>query len=578
MDREGMLSIGKLGTGQETYYLEKVAEGAEDYYSGEGEAAGQWLGDGATELGLSGEVGGDQLTAMLTGRSPMDGSPLGLRAVGGRGPVPGFDFTFSAPKSVSLLWGLGGPVAGVEVNAAHRAAVDAALGYLQEEACWTRRGAGGAEFVKGSGYLAAAFEHRSSRNGDPQLHTHVLVANATKGPDGKWTRLYHPAIYEHAQTASYLYQAQLRHELTRRLGIEWQEVRKGIAEVEGFADEHLREFSTRRAEILEAAGPDASARSMEVAALTTRQGKEQGVSREELHERWRSRGEEVGLDREAISRTFDPEAILDPDSASVRPLSKQEIGEAVTAHASHFERRDAIQAVADSQRSGAPAADVLRMADRFLASNEVLQVSTEARAERFTTQRVWELEREAISTAERMQTEPRGQAGELIAARVIQARPSLKADQREMVRRLLADPKGIAVVVGEAGTGKTFAIVAAAEGWAQAGYELRAVAPTWRAANVLRVEGLEATSVARLLAQMQGGDSGDSSMLNERTVLLVDEAGMVGSADLAVLIEAADAARATIVLVGDHQQLGEIEAGGLYPLLPSAPSPSSWTR
>jgi conjugative relaxase-like TrwC/TraI family protein len=573
MDREGMLSIGKLGTGQETYYLEKVAEGAEDYYSGEGEAAGQWMGDGAAELGLSGEVGGDQLTAMLTGRSPADGSPLGLRAVGGRGPVPGFDLTFSAPKSVSLLWGLGGPVAGVEVNAAHRAAVDAALGYLQEEACWTRRGAGGAEFVKGSGYLAAAFEHRSSRNGDPQLHTHVLVANATKGPDGRWTRLYHPAIYEHAQTASYLYQAHLRHELTRRLGIEWQEVRRGIAEIEGFADEHLREFSTRRAEILEAAGPDASARSMEVAALTTRKGKEQGVSREELHERWRSRGEEIGLDREAISRTFNPEAILDPDSARVRPSSNEQVGEAVTAHASHFERRDVIQAVADSQRSGAPAAEVLCMANRFLASDEVLQVSTEARGERFTTQRIWELEREAISTAERMQSEPRGQAGELIAARVIQARPTLKADQREMVRRLLADPEGIAVVVGEAGTGKTFAIVAAAEGWAQAGYELRAVAPTWRAANVLRAEGLEATSVARLLAQMQRGDGGDSSMLNERTVLLVDEAGMVGSAHLAVLIEAADAARAKLVLVGDHQQLGEIEAGGLYRALAERTDP-----
>jgi conjugative relaxase-like TrwC/TraI family protein len=573
MDREGMLSIGKLGTGQERYYLEKVAEGAEDYYSGEGEVAGQWMGDAAAELGLSGEVGGDQLTAMLTGRDPMDGSPLGLRAVGGRGPVPGFDLTFSAPKSVSLLWGLGGPVAGVEVNAAHRAAVDAALGYLQQEACWTRRGAGGAEFVKGSGYLAAAFEHRSSRNGDPQLHTHVLVANATKGPDGRWTRLYHPAIYEHAQTASYLYQAQLRHELSRCLGVEWQEVRKGIAEVEGFADEHLREFSTRRAEILEAAGPDASARSMEVAALTTRQGKEQGVSREELQERWRSRGEEIGLDHEAISRTFDPEAILDPERAKVRTIPDDELGEAVTAHASHFERRDAIRAVADSQRTGAPTSEVMRMADRFLASDEVLRVSENARGERFTTQRIWELEREALATVERIRGQARGQAGELIAAKVIQARPTLKADQREMVRRLLAEPEGIAVVVGEAGTGKTFAIVAAAEGWAQAGYELRAVAPTWRAANVLRAEGLEATSVARLLAQMQRGEGGDSSMLSERTVLLVDEAGMVGSADLAALIEAADAARAKLVLVGDHQQLGEIEAGGLYRALAERTDP-----
>jgi conjugative relaxase-like TrwC/TraI family protein len=106
-----MLSIGKLGRGQERYYLDKVAEGAEDYYSGEGEAEGYWLDDGAEELGLQGKVDPDQLVGMLTGNDPSTGEPLGLRHVEG-GPVPGFDLTFSAPKSVSLTWALGGsPVA-----------------------------------------------------------------------------------------------------------------------------------------------------------------------------------------------------------------------------------------------------------------------------------------------------------------------------------------------------------------------------------------------------------------------------------------------------------------------------------
>ncbi len=191
---------------------------------------------------------------MLTGRNPVDGEPLvGMRGVPSGGSVPGFDLTFSAPKSVSLLWALGGPVAALEVQAVHREAVEAALDYLQREACWTRRGAGGSEFVPGNGYLAAGYVHRSSRNGDPQFHTHALIANATRGPDGRWTRLYHPAIYDHAKTASYIYEAHLRHGLTRRLGVEWQPTRKGIAEIAGFADEHLRAFSTRRAEILEAA-------------------------------------------------------------------------------------------------------------------------------------------------------------------------------------------------------------------------------------------------------------------------------------------------------------------------------------
>ena len=173
-----MISIGKMGGGQERYYLEKVAEGAEDYYSGEGEAEGYWLGDAADDLGLQGKVDPDQLTGMLTGTNPASGEPLGLRHVEG-GPVPGFDLTLSAPKSVSVLWALGGHPAGVEVKAAHAAAVDAALGYLQAEACWTRRGAGGRHFLKGNCFLAAGYLHRSSRAGDMQIHTHTLIANAT---------------------------------------------------------------------------------------------------------------------------------------------------------------------------------------------------------------------------------------------------------------------------------------------------------------------------------------------------------------------------------------------------------------
>src|SRR5882757_1611590 len=290
-----MLSIGKLGSGQEHYYLDKVAEGAEDYYSGEGEAAGYWLGDAASELGLEGHVEPDQLVAMLTGANPATGEPLGLRHVAGRGPVPGFDLTFSAPKSVSLTWALGGPPAASEVADAHRASVAAALDYMQRMACWTRRGHGGHEFVHGDGFLAAAYVHRSSRAGDPQLHTHVLVANATRGPDGRWTRLYHPAIYDHAKTAGYIYEATLRHELTRRLGVRWQEVENGIAEIEGFDPEHLRVFSTRRAEILAATAPGASARARQVATLATRKAKDRDIAEESLRERWRSQAEEIGL-------------------------------------------------------------------------------------------------------------------------------------------------------------------------------------------------------------------------------------------------------------------------------------------
>ncbi len=560
-----MLTIGKLGAGQEAYYLDKVAQGAEDYYTGEGEAEGRWTGDAAAKLGSEGKVGGDQLTAMLTGRDPVEGEPLlGMSGVpSGRGAVPGFDLTFSAPKSVSLLWALGDQPTQLAVRDAHERSVDVALAYMQRQACWTRRGKGGAEFVPGNGYIAAAFRHRSSRAGDPQLHTHVLVANATRGPDGRWTRLYHPAIYDHAKTAGYLYEAQLRHELTRTLGVSWQPVRRGIAELAGFTDEQLRRFSTRRAEILAAAGgPDASARARQVATLDTRRAKEPDLSPQTMRERWHERAAEVGLDPEAIERVLGRN--VHPGTGTRAVLTAEQVDRAVTAQVSHFDRRDVVQAVANLLPEGGEAEKVEQTADAYLTTDHVVRIGEGPKGDRFTTRRIWELEQQALATAERMSCDQRAIAGELIAQRVIAARPTLKTDQAEMVRRLLSRGEGISIVIGEAGTGKTYAIVAAADGWSQAGIPLRAAAPTWRAANVLSSEGLPTTSIAALLGEFDDSQSRGLLALQRNSVLLVDEAAMVDSQTLARLIDHTDQAGAKLVLVGDPEQLPELEAGGLF--------------
>jgi hypothetical protein len=155
----------------------------------------------------------------------------------------------------------------------------------------------------------------------------------------------------------------------------------------------------------------------------------------------------------------------------------------------------------------------------------------------------------------------------IVASRVLAARPSLKADQRAMVERLLSDGRSLEVVIGEAGTGKTYATVAAAEGWAAGGHELIVAAPTWRAANVLRAEGLDATSIANLLGQLDRRAEAGEPPMASGSVLLIDEAGMVDSATLARLIDHARAAESKLVLIGDPAQLGEIEAGGLFAAL-----------
>ena len=206
-----MLSIGKLATGQAEYYLEQahgsvtraaaVRSGVEDYYLGGPEADGIWAGAGAAALGLRGTVGARELDRVLNGEHPATGEPLG-RVLKAR--VPGFDLTFSAPKSVSVLFGIGDDELRATLRDAHDQAVLDALGYMERTAAVTRRGPGGVHAIAGNGFVAAAFRHRTSRAGDPQLHTHVLVANLTLGVDGQWSTLDGRRIYAHAKTAGYL--------------------------------------------------------------------------------------------------------------------------------------------------------------------------------------------------------------------------------------------------------------------------------------------------------------------------------------------------------------------------------------
>ena len=183
--------------------------------------------------------------------------------------------------------GEAGAVTG-EVVAAHEAAVDAAVGYLERQVCLSRRRTNGVQHqVAGDGFVAAGFRHQTCRAGDPTLHTHVLIANMTRMPDG-WGALHSPPMFHHAKTAGFLYQAQLRAELTRRLGVSWQPVTNGYADVAGIPREVIDEFSKRRAEILDAmeARAEHSAKAAQNVALDTRRAKDYDVDATTLRADW----------------------------------------------------------------------------------------------------------------------------------------------------------------------------------------------------------------------------------------------------------------------------------------------------
>ncbi len=244
-----VLNIGRMAPGGHSYYLGIVASGAEDYYLARGEEPGRWVGHGAGRLGLAGRVEADDLRAVLAGHHPVSDDRLARHPAR---KVPGFDLTFRAPKSVSLLWALGDRATGAQVMAAHDAAVDAAVGYLERVAGFTRRGQGGVEQVRAEGLVASAFRHRSSRAGDPLLHTHVLVANlAETVDDSVWRTLDARRLYAHAKTAGVLYQAHLRHELTTSLGVALQPAVNGAADIAGVERELIEAFSQRRQAIVQ---------------------------------------------------------------------------------------------------------------------------------------------------------------------------------------------------------------------------------------------------------------------------------------------------------------------------------------
>jgi conjugative relaxase-like TrwC/TraI family protein len=260
---------------------------------------GRWTGQGAAALGLDGEVDLDGLRAMWQGQMP--GSGLQLRRMPAKGAVSALDLTFRPPKSVSVLFALAEGDTRAAAVSAHDGAVDDALGYLEREACIVRRGHAGAVREPGGGLVVAAFQHHSSRAGDPLLHTHAVAANMAQGLDGRWTALDGRALFGHAKTAGFLYHAALRARLSEALGVRWGPVREGTAEVQGVPRAVIEHFSRRRAEIREAmaAKGGKSARAAQLATVRTRRAK-QDVDPARQRAEWLSRAAEFGFGREEI--------------------------------------------------------------------------------------------------------------------------------------------------------------------------------------------------------------------------------------------------------------------------------------
>jgi conjugative relaxase-like TrwC/TraI family protein len=483
-------------------------------------------------------------------------------------PVAGFDLVFSPPKSVSLLHALGDEGTRRAVNEAHLSAWQAALTYLEDEACVTRRGRNGVYREHAGGFVAAAYQHRTSRAQDPHLHTHVIVANMAKTPsDGNWRALDgEPLLKSYRLAAGYLYQAQLRAELTRTLGVEWAEPYKGMAELRHVPGEVIREFSTRRAQVVQQVERDGGGGyyAAQVAAHKTRERKEH-ADLGELREDWRARAAEHGLGNRELQALLGRSHYKELSSGALLTIAKRMLGpNGLTEKRTAFSGPEAVMAWAEAHAAGASSERVLRLAARLTQTDGVERVGdapSPGRPARYSTAELVAVERAALAIVERGRDAEAPSITEQRLDEIERAdRIALSDEQEAMVREVATSSSRVICVVGLAGAGKTTATHAVAQVFTEAGIEVFGAAPSGVAAEKLQDETrIPATTLHRLLGEARTGGG-----LPSGCVLVVDEAGMAETRILAPVLELVEDANAKVILIGDPHQLPAVGAGGLF--------------
>jgi conjugative relaxase-like TrwC/TraI family protein len=559
------------------------------------EVPGVWSGDQAADLALSGKVRRDDLEALLEGRDPRSGTPLGYPLVDrifadGRvvHAVAGFDATFSAPKSLSVLWALTGDDRFLE---AHDVAVTAALAHLERFGSTTRiRCNGGRLHPDTRGLTMAVFRQTTSRADDPQVHTHAVISAKVQTADGRWMALDARYLKKHQRMLGGLYQSVLRNELTHRLGVGWRPIVNGQAEIAGVPTDVLAVFSKRAADIKDALevkvdefrdreGREPSPKeraAMEREASADTRGRKSGFGVADLATRWRGEAAAVGWTVERLVEQVQ-QAVAEPSPTD--SLTVTEVVEAVSAEHSTWSRPDVIQAICDlhrpvSQMSGTRwAAAVERGADKVLErcvdldppdatrrrASDGRSLWIEPTAPRFTSQAVLVEEERILTWALDAQADPASPSSTI-------ERGGLDVFQADAAASVAGDDL-VVLVVGPAGVGKTRMLAAAVADLLAHQRPVFGVAPTAKAARVLeRDTGMGANTVAKLLHEWQQPDRPPRPeyQLRAGTTVVVDEAGMISTPALHQLVTLAEARRWRLVLVGDDRQLQAVGRGGLF--------------
>ena len=599
-------SIGAVASpSQGASYYERDGYYAKD--SPEHLAASAWKGGGARHLGLSGPVDPEMFRSVLAGEVP-DGSGRRLGRKNAKGEIehrPGRDLTFSAPKSVSLAALVGGDE---RVIKAHDRAVSGALGWFEQNAAETRlRDPATGRMVRAGNQnpVIATFRHETSRNLDPALHTHSVIANMVFGADGKWRTMANERLYASKMLLGVLCRNELAAELkTLGYGIDKTHA-DGRFEIAGVPDKTIRAFSTRRTEI-EAAmqdrgfgGTKENQPLARLAALMTRSAK-RDVDRQALRGIWAEQAHALGFDAKALVAEARGKSLASPDrehgndgigagikgkdgaSAKDRQYDLFELADraeparkAVEHALAHLSERNAVFAKNDllatalafhpgaaSLRDIGRAVDALRREGRLL--------DTVAQKDGLTTDRAMADERETIGLMRAGQGRGRTVLKNWMIDRHLRNGP-LTFGQREAVKLILGEKDRVVGVQGYAGVGKTRMLERARALADKKGWRMAGLAPSASAAKTLAHEsGIESETLQRFLAKNAGVAEGRLTQKGEKdmraafakTILVVDEGSLASTVQARDLLRIARELRVPkLVLVGDEKQLDAVDAG-----------------
>ncbi|MHA2734024.1 MobF family relaxase [Vibrio campbellii] len=538
-------------------YYEELAE--EDYYTKGGEPSGVWYGKGAILSGLSGVVEKDDYRKIMSGFSP---SGEALCQKPGPNHRAGFDLCFSPPKSVSVLWARADTSLKQKIQTAQFKAVCSAIDHLEKHAAITRRLHNGTSREQVIGLVAATYEHSTSRALDPQLHTHCLIANIAPRYDGTWGTLESRDLFLWQASAGAVYKAELAFQL-RELGASIERYQDTF-QISGVPANLCEYFSKRSKDIrarLDSVGISSGKTSFgDIAVLDTR-AKKQEVNRATLFHDWNKQMDDRGFGLDALGSILSREqAIGFPDVI----FDEIEILEKVSERKAVFRKQDIYKAAAEvAQISGESSNRIENTVQRLLIDKDVIFIERDSKHnELFTSRHIVEAERRLIGHAKQLKEKQSvpitPNSVEIAFNKLTAAGISLSGEQREAVWEACSSSK-ISILQGAAGSGKTASLEAVRMAHESEGYKVVGASVAKLAAdNLAREAGINTYTLARLLIDLKQGRLN----IDDKTLVLIDEAGQLGSIDLAALLENISEYGAKVVLVGEDKQLDAVSHGG----------------